>query len=249
MKEKNNKGLIWLIVVLIVLVLGLGGFIVYVKLTLSNNKENTTINITTTKMKDELVIFGTKTLNLNNNKIEFKLNYKEKKPYVIYADMFVNDKEIYNYIISDTSYIAEVEGIVNIPDDESFKHLSKQINIDAINDKYYILSYITAYESDPSNLFIKILNEKFDIIYDLEVIQMTAFKFDDKNMNEKFYDAELGEYNHYYVYDNEIYYYADKNDKLNEKGQMPVYKLTIKDEKVEKSIVDYYDGTISGYKY
>ena len=44
MVNKNNKGLIVLIVVLIIMVLGLGGYIVYDKLLTSNTKETTTSN-------------------------------------------------------------------------------------------------------------------------------------------------------------------------------------------------------------
>lgn len=44
MENKNNKGLIVLIIVLIIMVLGLSGYIVYDKLLTSNTKETTTSN-------------------------------------------------------------------------------------------------------------------------------------------------------------------------------------------------------------
>ena len=51
-EKKNNKGLIWLIVILIILVLGLVGYVVYDKV-LSKDKlvlnNNETTTITTTK--------------------------------------------------------------------------------------------------------------------------------------------------------------------------------------------------------
>ena len=40
MENKNNKGLIVLIVVLIIMVLGLGGYIVYDKLMIPKQKKN-----------------------------------------------------------------------------------------------------------------------------------------------------------------------------------------------------------------
>ena len=58
-EKKNNKGLIWLIVILIILVLGLVGYIVYDKVlkddkTISNNDETiTTISTTINKINEE----------------------------------------------------------------------------------------------------------------------------------------------------------------------------------------------------
>lgn len=56
MEKKNNKGLIWVIIILIVLVLGLAGFIVYDKILLSSKKlesDNTIITTTTTAIQNE----------------------------------------------------------------------------------------------------------------------------------------------------------------------------------------------------
>ena len=48
-EKKNNKGLVWLIVILIILVLGLVGYIVYDKILLENEISVDDNNITTTK--------------------------------------------------------------------------------------------------------------------------------------------------------------------------------------------------------
>lgn len=61
-ERKSNNGLIWLIVILIVLVLGLMGYIIYDKV-LSNDKEKLTGNntiTTTTEVKDNTLIYEMK---------------------------------------------------------------------------------------------------------------------------------------------------------------------------------------------
>ena len=85
MEEKNNKGLIWLIIILIVLVLGLIGYIIYDKTSLSNNKiENNTTTTTTTKKVvdnskyDEVISFNI-TLNDVEHEIAYKFNALEGK--------------------------------------------------------------------------------------------------------------------------------------------------------------------------
>ena len=83
-EKKNNKGLIWLIVILIILVLGLVGYIVYDKLVLENTKEKNTISTTTTtieseKIKNKFTLNNFPTVNDNN--------------VIVYGDIFDIAKE------------------------------------------------------------------------------------------------------------------------------------------------------------
>ena len=87
-EKKNNKVLIWLIIILIILVLGLVGFIVYDKVlkvdkTISNNDETTNLTTTTTNnaTTDDNVNDNTKyekisTFKLNLNGKEHNLHFK-----------------------------------------------------------------------------------------------------------------------------------------------------------------------------
>jgi len=52
-EKKNNKGIIWLITILIVLIIGLVGYIVYDKIILENNKDIQEDNRTTTKVEND----------------------------------------------------------------------------------------------------------------------------------------------------------------------------------------------------
>ena len=246
-EKKNNKGLVWLIVILIILVLGLVGYIIYDRVLKDDktpNYENTTsTTITTTVInKDDIVYCGEKTTHINNNKIDFKFYYKENAIGDILSDMYVNDKKISSYTINSID-IEAVDNYTKPPKNEYDN--SKQINIEEINEEYYLLSYYVSYESDPSNLYLKILDKDFNSIYDFEIVHMTSFDFDDVSLESKFNVNR----SHYYIEANEIYYFAGEDGCLDDKGYMPVNKLTINNGKIEKSILGYYSGTIAGYKY
>lgn len=126
MEEKNNKGLIWLITILIVLVLGLIGYIIYDKTSLSNNKiENNTTTTTTTKKLED---------NIDNSKYEkvssFKLNLNGEehnfyyKYFIIEGDSrFTNsedirvakEEEIYAYYTLNVDIFIDNNKVKTIP--------------------------------------------------------------------------------------------------------------------------------------
>jgi len=104
MEEKNNKGLIWLIIILIVLVLGLIGFIVYDKAFVKDiNNNTTTIPIENDtnedfinyppKNDDSILSFDLNELS-SNNKVDLTKNFKNIKLM----------KENLEYTISCTEY-------------------------------------------------------------------------------------------------------------------------------------------------
>lgn len=123
MEEKNNKGVIWLITILIVLVLGLIGYIIYDKISLNNkNETNTTTTImTTTNKKEKSKYEKVSSFKLNLNGEEHNLYYKY---FIIEGDSrFTNsedirvakDEEIYAYYTLNVDIFIDNNKVKTIP--------------------------------------------------------------------------------------------------------------------------------------
>lgn len=110
-EKKNNKGIIWLITILIVLIIGLAGYIVYDKIIDDNNTNNIDNNKTTEKQEDrknitekaenilsKLDIYSL----LNKDKIDFKDMDNETKLWIMYRNYnLLTEKENFQDVTSD----------------------------------------------------------------------------------------------------------------------------------------------------
>ena len=124
MKEKNNKGLFWIIAILVILVLGLISYIIYDKVfSLNNEPEGNNITTTTTSKKEEdsnvewkLIENQLKTLS-ENEKIDLDYNLKCSK--IENTDCIENELTINKkvYSISPTADILYNNKYIIIKDD------------------------------------------------------------------------------------------------------------------------------------
>ena len=112
MEEKNNKGLIWLIVILSILVLGLIGFILYDKSHVKSSNEN---NIITTTDNVETTTSNKK---ISKEEVEKYLSYVpfEYNSQVMYCT-WKNDEECNNEIKYFDAYSEEKVSIKDINDE------------------------------------------------------------------------------------------------------------------------------------
>jgi len=105
-EKKNNKGLIWLIVVLIIMILGLVGYIVYDKVLLNDKNpiNNNNTNTTTTEnssIENEREIKLTKT---STNGIEVSLQYNDNG-----CSLTIDNKDINSIKKTHCEYVMSPE--------------------------------------------------------------------------------------------------------------------------------------------
>ena len=119
-EKKNNKGLVWLIVVLIILVLGLVGYIVYDKVLTDKSTEN----INNSDSNSEILNNEDEKVDLNNNYEVFAKNLKSQ------FSKYDSNNQSYLYVNSDilsdgyNVYLTENQTLF-------IKYLNKELN-----DKY-----------------------------------------------------------------------------------------------------------------
>lgn len=249
-ENKSNKGLIWLIVLLIVLVLGIVGYIIYDKVILdnnsiNNNKENITSSksTTTTKQVNESIkIIGTNNFEIANNKIEIDFVYKNSIDYTIYATLKINNNKIGEYIVEDYSTISD-QYENELGDEEKVNNIKNNVNIEAIKDEenlYYVVNYTTNTEGCCSNNHLLIYNDEYKKIYEVDMQRNPSYwNFDDTTLNNKFMKND--EKTTYFIENNEILLYENENDVIeNEKKEITIYKLSVKNKGIAKTIYGNY---------
>ena len=196
-EKKNNKGLIWLISILIVLVLGLIGFVVYdkvLKVDKINPSSNNTSTTTTEKKdenvdKDQLIekklcskdiIFGEEKyrydINYISEDIDLKINLYDKNNNLIakidgpgfMRNLFPSKEEALKHDYCAQFYIK----IDEVASDDKYKYNAIQL----------IEKYDANIESNNAYQIYSFNNEKYNFIIDLSVFSATGFK--DTTTNE-----------------------------------------------------------------
>lgn len=250
MKEKNcNNVLIGVIVILIILVLGLLGFIVYDKVVTNNdnNKETETTNVKQENEIDNIVydldekMRSLEDLNLNISK-DFKENYSikfngenkeltienkytiEKKIEDAQNGISIWDKNEITFYIDDVIIYKHVQSCEPIGCTKTLN------NIGIFNNKYLAISLL---DTGSNGLSVDIEELHLFELYK-EVTTINSIHFNNKNIELK---------------DDYIYYYADENNTTNrtEKTNIYKYRKTILGE-AEKLDYLYNINCFSGTK-
>lgn len=223
-EKKNNKGIIWLITILIILVLGLIGYIVYDKVLTNNenNKDSEATNIKQENETDDIIydldekMVSFKDLNLNILK-DFKENYSINFNGVNKVLTIENKYTIENKIESEqkgTSIWDKNEITFYIDNVIVYKHTqtcepigcTKTINnIGVFNNKYLAISLLDT----SSNGLLVDIEELHLFELDKEVTTINSLYYNNKNIELK---------------DNYIYYYADENNTTNRNEKTNFYK-------------------------
>lgn len=258
-ERKSNKGLIWLIVILIVLVLGLAGYIIYDKIILSNenvsdngaNSKNTTtlkneennVNIIDVNVKSEII----KDLYLivPNNDLEvfsednYKGAYQNKKVYFKDLSTATILRTAMKKYLEENSDNYENFSI-NVVEDYVTKTFNNNLSSDnlKVDDRIIVYdSQVIRWKKDYVNctfLTYDAVNEKFGFA------QLKTEKED--LINSQKYNLINAEYNEeskeYYLYD-KVYYSEiiesnyDNLDKCREKD----FKIIIYDSYQKNNII------------
>lgn len=244
MEEKNNKGLIWLITILIVLVLGLIGYIIYDKSSLSNDKiktniTTTTTNTTTTKKVvdnskyDEVISFKV-TLNDIEHEIAYKFNILEgKENHKNLTDEEINEAKKYgNYvyrsvnlnIFIDEIFVKTIPIFFDIEGDSEYnevKNLFQKFDENSItrlkgtdNKDYLVFLIQEAHQYLDGKTNPIIVNGKGQILYEFDYEFGGSWGIQDSNSNLYFEENEEGE-RAYKIKEDKIYFINLENGCYN----------------------------------
>lgn len=275
MEEKNNKGLIWLIIILIVLVLGLIGFIVYDNLKEDKiNNTTTTTSTTTSKVEetnntlDENVLRRDNFIYEINNKqhqISYIYKYKTADEYYqnsteeIDKDLAIENEEyVYNLlyleILLDETKIDNIEiplfyDTENIKVDNLINNISllsrDTINIVKGNDKDYFVFTI-----EHKNLMID--GGVNPLIVNDEAELIYTLEFEDNSSlwsvdtKSKFYREDNDSNYKPYIIENSKIYYLSFYDFNNDNMYVQENYLVINNNKVDVLKGEIYIGNGAG---
>lgn len=224
--NKNSKGLIVLVIILIICILGLGGYIVYDKIlnkptpTTDNTKSSTTKPINNESEYDKITSYDI-TLNSNNHKIYYKYkivagndNYedielaKENGEYIyneLHTEIYLDNNKINDTII----YYDNENNIINAKDKKENLDLSNTKIIKGLDNKDYLVIMLEEPHQflDGRKVFF-ISNDEGKLIYKYEPAFNSSVYVTDPtsrfcNSNERYIIEE----NKIYIID-----YAEENE-------------------------------------
>jgi len=258
--KKNNTGLIWLVVILLILVLCLIGYIIFdktlYKVTTNNEKTTTTKNEkeeNNTLRRDNFIY------DLNNKKIHISYVYRKmnSSEFVLWKENSNNDEiknanDIYNMIYLEillNEKKLELEKIPLYYNYESDEDLLNQIHFlssDTINtlrgsDLEYLvftIEHAHPYVDGGVNPFI--VNGEGNVIHSIVFQDNTGWWTTDESsiMHNK------GEY---YLTDDTLYYLMPNCERTNDSGlYFDQYLLNVSDNKVIIEKQDTYKGEAAG---
>ena len=226
MEIKNYKGLVWLVVILIVLVVALMGFIIYrefygeEKPSVDNATNSTTSKVNTdeTILEEESIAYS-----LNNKQHNIKFEYKtiedneNHNKYGVYVNIYLDNKKVTKegYPIFYTDSKDDIKNYKNLK-------LTKN-NIDLIfNDKDYLVLYFdSAQPTYLPNQILLLINENGELLESIN-LGVVGYILEDESIN-KFYNGKK-----YYIKNNELYYLKKFSDEECEQ-----WIITINDDNVE----------------
>lgn len=221
MENKNSKLLIVMVVILSILVLGLGGYVVYDKV-LSKNEEKVIVeNIE----NDDLIYKEETTVSLNNN--SHKLTYE----YYYEEDDYEKDGEQFYYIVRlkvllDNKEIDYDDGFIyfNSPIDhktakeiESYLKNDSQIEkpihkiIESSNKDYLFLD-LQENHDNLSRSLRSVIDENKSIVYDFE------YGISVISLNDTTEDYEKFKVKDYYIEHGKLYHLSFEYDTISEVG-------------------------------
>lgn len=256
--KKNSKGLIVLVIILIICVLGLGGYIVYDKMlnkttrTTDNTKSSTTKPINKESEYDKTTSYDI-TLNNNNHKIYYKYkivagndNYEDKElakrngEYVyneLHAEIYLDNSKINDIVI----YYDKENNINNVKSEKENLDLSNtKILKGKDNKEYLIFTLEEPHQFLDGRKVLFISNDDGNLIYKYEPEFNSSLTVNDSN--SKFYNSS----ERYIIETDKIYIIEDAGN--NENGTIKIQEniLTIENNeaKIEKSNI--YEGSVAG---
>lgn len=254
--NKNSKGLIVLVIILIICILGLGGYIVYDKIlnkptpTTDNTKSSTTKPINNESEYDKITSYDI-TLNSNNHKIYYKYkivagndNYedielaKENGEYIyneLHTEIYLDNNKINDTII----YYDNENNIINAKDKKENLDLSNTKIIKGLDNKDYLVIMLEEPHQflDGRKVFF-ISNDEGKLIYKYEPAFNSSVYVTDPtsrfcNSNERYIIEE----NKIYIID-----YAEENETTKVKESI----LTVDNNIVNIEKGNTYEGGGAG---
>lgn len=271
MKEKkNNKGLIWLIIILIVLVLGLVSFIVYDKVLLidkESNIENNNTNTTTTEKtkdndnEDNILRRDNFIYKLNEKDYHISYVYKKYNSDEFYKGQNINIEEakkyndyVYNIIYLEILLNDKKIEDVKLPIFYNYENLSNNdilnkihlVSSDTINtlkgsdSEYFVFTIEYADPFVDGGINPFIVNEEGNVIHTIEFQNNTGWWTTDEN--SIMYDK--GEY---YLTNDTLYYLMPNCEQTNADGEyFDQYSLKVENDKIVIKKQGTYKGTGAG---
>lgn len=256
--KKNSKGLIVLVIILIICILGLGGYIVYDKLstkptpTTDNTKSSTTKPINNESEYDKTTSYDI-TLNNNNHKIYYKYkivagndNYedielaKENGEYVyneLHAEIYLDNSKINDIVI----YYDKENNINNVKSEKENLDLSNTKIIKGKDNKDYLIFTLEEPHQflDGRKVFF-ISNDDGNLIYKYESEFDSSLTVNDSN--SKFYNSS----ERYIIETDKIYIIEDAGN--NENGTIKIQEniLTIENNEAKIEKGNIYEGSGAG---
>ena len=260
MKEKNNSRLVWLVVILVIIILGLVGFIVYDKF-LYEEKDKTTTLIQNNIEEENILRRDNFVYNLND--IDYQISYLYKKMDSKEFELWKknsnsieikNNNEIHNMIYLEI-LLNEKKVNVEIPLSYNYENTSNEdllkiiqvLSSDTINTLkgsnseylFFTIQHASPYFVDGGiNPFI--VNKSGEVIDIIEFKDNTAWWTTDKN--SIMYDK--GEY---YLTTDTLYYLMPNCEQTNDNGlYFDQYSLKIENDKTVVEKQETHKGEAAG---
>ena len=268
-EKKNNKVLVWVIVILIVLVLGLVGYIVYDKILFTNKDltdENSTSTTTTHKVNDNI----NETNILRRDNFVYNLNNKNYHISYIYKKMdntefklwkenskdrdIKNCAEVYNMVYLEILLNEEKLDIEKIPLVYNYENLNNNDILETIhlltsdtinnlkgkNSEYLVFTIEHANPYADGGVNPFIVSEEGNIIHAIKFQDNTGWWTTDEN--SIMYDK--GEY---YLTNDTLYYLLPNCEQTNGNGlYFDQYSLKVENDKAVIEKQGTYVGTGAG---
>lgn len=268
-KEKNNNGVIWLIIILTILVLGLIGYIVYDKILIidKENKNDNNTNTTTTQKindkenEDNILRRDNFIYELNDKDYHISYVYKKYNSDEFYKEQNINVDEAkkYNDYVYNIIYLEillndkKIEG-VKLPIFYNYEDLNNNellnkihlVSSDTINtlkgsdSEYFVFTIEHAHPFSDGGTNPIIVNKTGEVIHTIEFQDSTGWWTIDKN--SIMYDK--GEY---YITNDTLYYLMPNCEQSNADGEyFDQYALKTENNKVVIEKQGTYKGTGAG---
>jgi len=268
-EKKSNNELIWLIIILIVLVFGLVGYVVYDKILIVNkeNKNDNNTNITTTQKindkenEDNILRRDNFIYKLNDKNYHISYVYKKYNSDEFYKGQNINIDEAkkYNDYVYNIIYLEillndkKIEG-VKLPIFYNYEDLNNNellnridlVSSDTINtlkgsdSEYFVFTIEHAHPFTDGGINPVIVNKTGEVIYTIEFQDSTGFWTTDKN--SIMYDK--GEY---FITKDTLYYLMPNCEQTNASGlYFDEFSLKVENDKVIVEKQGTYKGEAAG---
>ena len=259
METKNSKGIIVLIMVLVLLVLSLGGYLVYGKVLAPSGDNITTITTTTTttttkpdENKSSYIHEETFDYSLNgtNHKITYKYYYETNSEdtelgYIL-AEVYMNNKKIDG---ADTKIFYFEEPVKN--NNEAKEALLKGTQYDDVwypkllnkdnlltmkgaDKDYLVLSVYQSLGFYPGSINPQIVNDSGKLLYTAKIMEGSTLYYKDVTKSKPYTNSDAS-HNQFYINNDKLYYITFNCFSPTDDGNAYEYTLTVANDKVSRT--------------